>query len=182
MVGEQEMSEDQRSLWKCKGHVYTELQIVDGDSELNQVSHQNAAANHKVPPKAIRPLPVTKSHHLWGNCLSQADSSGREFFLPEQLNKLSFAKSLVVAHDKNDISLLRSELWVSTELHLSCLRGRVLLWIFSFFLSPGMEDEDNIPTYLSLFPICLFLSFSVLANQNFLAEFVFLGNSSKIEW
>lgn len=25
MVGEQGMSDDQRSLWKCKGHVYTEL-------------------------------------------------------------------------------------------------------------------------------------------------------------
>lgn len=91
MVGEQGMSEDQRSLWKCKGHVYTELQIVDGDSELSQVSHRNATANYKVPAKAIRPLTVTKFHHLWGNCLSQADSSGREFFLPEHLNKQSFA-------------------------------------------------------------------------------------------
>lgn len=95
MVGEQGMSDDQWSLWKHKGHVYTELHPIDSDSELSQVSHGDATANYKASPTPITPPTITKSHHLWENGLDRAES----LFSLSYLNKR--CRLLISSHDSS---------------------------------------------------------------------------------
>lgn len=131
----------------------------DSDSEHNQVSHHDETLTTN-PPEATMPLTTPTSCHLQGiECIGQgAPSAWAVYTTVLSANLQLWLKGRAVIH------LLRSGLWVDTEIQVSSMEedssGQVM---FTF----KEEDEDNFP---------FFQLFSPLANlpcQNFLTDFFF---------